>query len=213
LIEFQCEPDPIFLAIVSAALSWTREQLYPYLETARPTPEDMQELDENYSNFLYPFMSRTDAITQVDKLSGALHASGLYRLTDYHWLILHESLNMFCDLHNDDEFDGKVGPYVIDKIELDRVLGIFFFDTDSLFGVDFLISDERRPNPVPDVTPQARRIAAGVKPTSEDLELTLIEDEQSEMAPSTELTLRRPYPAAGYIGPYPLREPKADDDL
>jgi len=205
LIEFQCEPDPIFLAIVSAALRWTREQLYPYLESARPTPEDLQELDENYSNFLYPrlatFLSRTDAIVQVDRLSDALHAAALYRLTDYHWLLLHESIKMFCDLHNDNAFDGKnVGPYVIDEIDSELIVERFFFDTDFLFGVDFLLADERRVVLMADVSPQARRIAAGLKPGSEDLDLTLIAHAESKTEGNPELVT---YPASGYIGRYP----------
>lgn len=213
MIEFQCEPDPIFLAIVSAALSWTREQLYPFLETARPTAEDMQELDENYSNSLYPrlaqFLSRTDAVAQVGRLADALAAPGLHRITDYHWLVLHESLLTFCELHNDGALAADVGPYVVDKIDFEFIIERFFFDMDFLFGADFLIADERRAHPMVDVSPQARRIAAGLKPAVGDLDILPIADDASTTEPATQPL--RPYPNAGYIGPYPMREPSADE--
>jgi hypothetical protein len=210
LLEFQAEPDPIFRAILDAALAWTRDQLYPYLESASPSEEQLQELDEHYREYLYPelarFMSRTETIGQIDGLLNTLNAPGRYRITDYHWMILHESLQMFCDLHNDNEWDGKVGPYLIETIDLDWIVERFFFDTDFAFGVDFLLADERREQPIPGVSPQARRIAAGLRPTSEDLEVRLLTADEPEPAEATS------YPTSGYIGPYPMRERATDDE-
>lgn len=211
MIEFQTEPDPIFLAILTEALAWTREELYPYVDSYQATQEEVASLDEQYPiqhPHLSRYFSREEAREQVERLRAALGDETLYRLSDYHWLILYVSLSDFADLHNDGALDpdGRVGSYIIDTIDADHIVETFFFDTDFLLGPEFLVADERRIDVVPDVTPEARKIAAGIKPDPEDLALTPIEPSESEMSPG-EATR---YPAAGYIGPYPMLEPDAE---
>jgi hypothetical protein len=204
MIEFATEPDTVFLAILTEALEWTMEDLYT-------SGEELAHLEEWYP-VKYPslahFFTRDELRPQVERLRTALNEQTIYRITDYHWLVLHESLEMFSDLHNDGAFgkkrDGRVGPYTIDQIDLDHVLDIYFFDTDFLFGSELFVAEEDMRSP-PAVTPQARKIAAGIKPSGEDLEITPIEPGNSQTGPA-ELT----YPASGYIGPYPMRERSND---
>jgi hypothetical protein len=172
VIEFQSAPDPVFVAILDGALTWVKDQLYPSIDDARPTEEDLRDVDEEYSllySHLARYLDRTQALEQVAKLHEALRADGLYRFTDYHWLLLYECLDVFCDLHNDHEWEGTVGPYTIDQIGLGGIVDRFFFDTDFAFDADFVVAREFSLFTVPDVSPQARKIAAGLKPDPDDL--------------------------------------------
>jgi hypothetical protein len=56
---------------------------------------------------------------------------------------------------------------------------------------------------VPDVSSQARKIAAGLKPDLADLELRAIDASASLF----ELEDEKEVPESGYVGPYPMREP------
>ena len=64
---------------------------------------------------------------------------------------------------------------------------------------------------MPGLTSQAQKIAAGLKPDPEDLEIVPVSDEDSEAGAVLQPS-GRPYPTSGYIGPYPLREPKDADE-
>src|SRR5438034_423210 len=121
MIEFQTEPDPIFLAILTEALRWTRESLRPH-----GLAYDEEEYPRLYET-LARFFSRDEALTQTEQLLSALHDETIHRISDYHWLILHEALEMFADLHNDGVFgpEGRVGSYIIDTIDHDYIVNRF----------------------------------------------------------------------------------------
>ncbi|MBN1462039.1 MAG: hypothetical protein JXA57_21110 [Armatimonadetes bacterium] len=60
-----------------------------------------------------------------------------YRVNDYHWLILYECLEEFCELFNDaaqEEPGGfyDVGPYAFREIDFEDLVERFFWDTDFL---------------------------------------------------------------------------------
>jgi hypothetical protein len=62
---------------------------------------------------------------------------------------------------------------------------------------------------VPDVSPQARKIAAKLNPEPTDLSLTRIDESESwaeaqDYSPSP--------PPAGYIGPYPMRRARQSEE-
>jgi hypothetical protein len=212
MLEFTTTPDPVFRAIVEAALMHIREQLYPYVETYTPPATDLKEQDEFYADLydeLVPFFTRAEALQLVDRLQAALlDEKTVYELTDYHRLVLYYALAMFCDLHNDKALgdDGEVGPYIIDRIEVSHILEVYFPDTDFLMGPDLLHSEEFQPGEM-GFTRAAWRIAAGLRPEPEDLQLTAIPPGRSTM----ELLEPPPngWPTSGYIGPYPLKEPES----
>lgn len=211
MIEFATTPDPIFLAILREALDHVRNDLYPFLPTAQPTEQELADLNETYSRLypeLTPFFGRADVLAVVECLRSAVDDDTLYRLTDFHWLVLYVCLDMFCDLHNDGVLgtDGQVGSYTIDRIDLNGIVERFFFDTDFAFGPEFLVARERSIFPVPDVSPQAVKIAAGVRPDEADLSLTPIAPSDPWAGKNEQSQL----PASGYIGPYPMREPPTD---
>lgn len=207
MIEFQTVPDPIFLAIMHDALEYVRDaELVQFREGIQPTPSEEKELDAFYATLypeLVPYFSRRQLIEVIELLLTASRATTLYRLTDYHWLVLYRCLEMFCDLHNDEALGSdEVGPYVIDKIDFGYILDRFFFDTDFLFGGELIVASEKNLQSVPPgVSSQARTIAAGAKPDPNDLEPMTIAPSES----LAEATSQNSVPMSDYIGPYPMR--------
>ena len=214
MIVFQDDPDPIFLAIVEKALTYVRAvYLIGYQEDYRPTRAQRDELDESYGDLfpeLVAFFTRRQLVRVIDRmLRASRDVRRQYELTDYHWLVLHSCLQVYCDLHNDGATGSgdRVGPYEIEHIDFDRIVDRFFFDTDFLMGPTLLSAEEAAPGQLL-VTRQAWKIAAKLRPEVDDLKLTRAEPTQDpEVYPES----ARQVPLSGYVGPYPLREP-ADDE-
>lgn len=211
MLYFQVRPDRIFLTILHEALQRTREEL-DFAPAHTPTDEDPAEMDEHY-RALYPeitrFFTRSELCEVLDRLLEASQQPTPYEITDYHWLVIHECLGVFCDLHNDDALgsDGEVGPYIIDTIDFEALVSRFFWDTDFHLGSVLLQAEERAPGRV-QATRQAWKIAAGLRPDPEDLQILSAPRREEEIWPPD--PDERPVPESGYVGPYPLLEP---DDL
>ena len=208
MLQFQVRPDRVFLAILHEALQRTREEL-DFAPAYSPTHEDHQEMDEHYRE-LYPeiarFFERRELLKVLDRLLEANQQPTIYEITDYHWLVVHECLEVFCDLHNDAALgdDNEVGPYIIDTIDSAAIVSRFFWDTDFQLGSVLLEVEERKPGRM-QATRQAWKIAAGLRPDPEDLQIVPVPLEEEEISPSD--PDERPVPESGYVGPYPLREP------
>ena len=208
VIVFQEEPDPIFLALVHEAFEYVRDvHLVQYRSGYHPTRAERQELDRLYAD-LYPelarFFTRPHLIRVIDRLLQASRdPNRWYRITDYHWLVLYACLQMYCDLHNDGATGtgDKVGPYEIERIDFDALVDQFFFDTDFLMGQVLLEAEEKSPGQL-HPTHEAWKIAAGLKPASQELRLRPVKKPEAQMVSEA----ARAIPASGYIGPYPLRQ-------
>ena len=204
MLHFQTRPDRVFLAILLEALQRTREEL----DRASPG-EDREAMDEHYRG-LYPeiarFFDRRELVEILDRLLEAHRQATMYEISDYHWLVLHECLEVFCDLHNDGALDddGHVGPYIIETIDFEAIVSSFFWDIDFQMGPVLLEAEERAPGRV-QPTRQAWKIAAGLRPDSEDLQIAAISRSAEEIWPFD--PDERPMPESGYVGPYPLLEP------
>ncbi len=207
MIVFQDEPDAIFLAIVDEALAHAREvHLVRYREGYRPTKTERRDLEEAYWDLfpeLVPFFTRRELIHVIDRLRRASRDERRrYELTDYHWLVLYSCLQLYCDLHNDGAMGEQVGPYEIEHIDFDALVGRFFFDTDFLLGATLLSAEEVAPGHLR-VTRQAWKIAARLRPEAKDLRVTAVGHSGDRLG-SREAVRR--VPASGYVGPYPRRE-------
>jgi len=211
---FQGPPDPIFLAILHEALEHVRDcDLVQFRDDYRPTKAERQELDEFYSDLypeLVPFFSRPKLVRVIDNLLRASRADDLYVPTDYHWLVLYVCLEMYCDLHNDDATGtgDKVGVYEIEAIDFDAIIDRFFWDTDFLFGPELLQAEEKNPGFLR-VSHQAWKIAAGLRPSPTDLRLRPVTGSE---VPTWWREPPSKAPLSGYVGPYPLREPEAEEN-
>ena len=203
MLYFQTRPDRVFLAILQEALQGAREEL-----DFAPTDE---AADEHY-RVLYPeltrFFERGELVEVLDRLLQAQRQPAMYEISDYHWLVLHECLEVFCDLRNDAALDddGQVGPYIIDTIDFGAIVDRFFWDIDFQLGSVLLEAEERAPGRV-QASRQAWKIAAGLRPDPEDLRIAAIPGSAEEIWPAD--PDERPMPESGYVGPYPRLEPDA----
>lgn len=203
MLNFQTRPDRVFLAILQEALQGAWEEL-----DFAPTDG---AADEHY-RVLYPeltrFFERGELVEVLDHLLQAQRQPAMYEITDYHWLVLHECLEVFCDLYNDGALDddGRVGPYIIDTIDFSAIVERFFWDIDFQWGSALLEAEERAPGRV-QASRQAWKIAAGLRPDPEDLRMTAISGSAEEIWPAD--PDEQPMPESGYVGPYPRLEPDA----
>ena len=208
MLSFQARPDRVFLAILHEALQRTREEL-DFAPTYTPTHEGRAEMDEHY-RVMYPeitrFFERRELLNVLDCLLEASRQSAIYEITDYHWLVVYECLAVFCDLHNDGVLgdDGEIGPHVVDTIDFEALVSRFFSDTDFRMGAVLLQAEERKPGHV-QASRQAWKIAAGLRPDPEDLQIARVERSEEEIWPAD--PDERSVPESGYVGPYPRLEP------
>ena len=200
----------MFLAIFHEVLQGTREEL-DFAPASTPTHEDHEAMDEDYRE-RYPelarFFERRELFDVLDRLLEANQQMTIYEISDYHWLVLHECLEVFCDLHNDSalDHDCQVGPYIIDTIDFEAIVSRFFWDIDFQLGSVLLEAEERAPGRV-QATRQAWKIAAGLRPDPEDLQIVSVPQSAEGTWPAD--PDERPVPESGYVGPYPLLEPDA----
>lgn len=142
MLGFAARPDPAFRVIVTAALEIATDEL------RNPDASDENAL-VNYSTRTQAIFNRQELLAELEKLLEAHRSPTTYKLTGYHFLILHDVLQVYADLHNDslELHDGvrRWGDVTIRKIDLDTVLAVYFFDTDFLFAPDvFNALDEQR---------------------------------------------------------------------
>jgi hypothetical protein len=131
LIYFRHKPDPVFTAILHAALE--RELAKVAALRAR------HDLDAWEA--CYPHVSRRFTIQSVipalERLSGASQAMAVYRITESQWLLLYECLANYCAELNDvapGQPDGllPVGDYRLAEIDFDALVALYFWDTEFL---------------------------------------------------------------------------------
>ncbi len=135
MLRFQCPPDSIFLDILHRAI----EEVLLWLEL---TEYDQEAFSNSYCQSAKCFHPKLAQKT-LKQLLRASKAKSLYRLTDYHWLLLYEALWRFCELFNDEP--KEIAPalakqYGINEIDFHEIIDWYFWDTDFLTSPDDLIN-------------------------------------------------------------------------
>ena len=142
MLGFAARSDPAFEVIVTAALEIAIDGL------RNPDGPDEGVLVD-YSPRTQAIFDRQELLAVLEKLLEAHRSPTIYKLTNYHFLILHDVLQVYADLHNDslELHDGvrRWGDVTIREIDMDTVLAVYFFDTDFLFAPDdFNAMDEQK---------------------------------------------------------------------
>jgi hypothetical protein len=143
MLYFAHRPDPVFAALVDAALRHSLDEIADNLGSPDADPEWWAMLYPRSAPCFTPARARAT----LDDLLAAHRASELYEPTAYHWLVLYECLEVYCAHHNDEllgmavapahpdsQPDGcwPVGAYRIGRLDLDQLVNEFFHDTDFL---------------------------------------------------------------------------------
>lgn len=133
MIYFRSRPDPVFLAILNNALEAELQEI------ARISAHnDVDSWKASYSRSSLTFTPYSALIT-IEQLLKISRVSAIYRLTDFHWLLLYECAKNYCAIHNDlltDEPEGclRVGAYRLREINFDEIIQIYFWDTEFLIA-------------------------------------------------------------------------------
>ncbi len=141
MLRFAEEPDLIFTDILQNALDNMIFELTIILKKSKP--EDKQE---EYSIFMptsCTVFGLEVAIKTLTELLDYLLKPEIYDLTDYHYLLLYESLDMFCCSFNEylqyetDELERKrlrtLGGHVVERLEFTAIVELYFYDEDFLY--------------------------------------------------------------------------------
>lgn len=125
MLAFTHTPDPVFHHLILLALEMMRD--------------DVAQLDREMADYLYrstrAIPDRTILLAQIDRIT-SYHTDPdyLYYLSQFHWLILHDGLDTFVEIHNDTPAHSAPdsGRLPVGKINLDELRNYYFKDLDCL---------------------------------------------------------------------------------
>jgi hypothetical protein len=170
MLRFSNKPDSIFLLLIDRAIHDVIGQI-----EMDDDPAEQQEVFE----CLMPASSRlfdvAGAKVQLEALRLASGDEQLYKPTDYHWLLLYEVLEAYCEGFNSLPHGPLHEKYGIERLDFGFIAEAFFWDTDFLDSNLPDIPLELRQ--LMDVSPETFGLTAGLKPHPEELELKICDEE------------------------------------
>ncbi len=173
MLRFATKPDAIFPVLISDAIDEAIGEI-----ELDPTSEGQVETYETIMPSSEKLFGLNDAKQQLRALQKALGETSLYQPTDYHWLLLYEVLEVYCDGFNEIPHGALCETYGIQRIDFNLLIDLFFWDN------DFLDDD------IPDmpfkarqqlgISPETFGLTAGMKPHPDELTLTLCDEGLAE---------------------------------
>ena len=131
MIYFWRKPDANFSGILNDALRAAAALIGELLRGGDACDWDLY----------FPLSSRhftaALAFSTIQDLRTISAASAVYRVRDYHWLLLYELLRIYCDQRNE-EIDHGAGPSRSGgcRLDFDELVATYFWDTDFLLPAD-----------------------------------------------------------------------------
>lgn len=182
--------EEVLHAIVDEALGLARDEFAEDDEEERwPT-----EFDRSLRVF-----DRRGLIEQIDRLLlSHRDSSCVYRVGDYHMLVLYEALAYWTTLHNDSVDErhrtAKVGRFRVGRVDLGSILDGSFPDLDFL--MDELLDASADVKQAVGVRPGTFAVVAGLRPHPSELDLVV--EARGTFRPA-------PGPRTGRVVEYPPR--------
>jgi hypothetical protein len=172
MLRFARRPDHVFHAIVSEALDQAIDNTKVFRDGHVLSQQDKRELQESYEA-CFPrtatLLTSDEAVPELQRLRNAhLDTNTLSQLTDYHWLLLYESIVLFCDFHNEST-NKKIGSYQIDRIDTDWMIDAYFWDLDFLTPEMTDLTESQRDMLA--VSRETWAVVEGLKPHPDELRL------------------------------------------
>lgn len=170
MLFFQKKPGPVFLEILHSALEIRRDMV----RELSKEEGNAERWREDY-HVLARCFTPLSLVSMLDCLLTASRDSRVYELTDYHWLVIYDCLEEYCDVVNDDASFSPdrmrpVGPYRIGRIDFDHLVEWFLWDIDFLHGDEIVgMGGEWREDS--HISPESYSIAAGLAPHPSELEI------------------------------------------
>ena len=186
MLRFANAPDAVFQAILREGLSFAGD----IISDMRSDPDPNGALSKETFIESFPaagrvFPPRLAVLTLRDMLL-RLDRPEIYYLNDYHYLLLFDVLNFFTEIHNDGVSMERnkrgrkeasfVDPFFIETIDFDKIVDLYFFDTDFLTSPEVMLN---LPSWFKEsYNPEAFALSQGMLPHPEELALKVdtIED-------------------------------------
>jgi hypothetical protein len=127
MIHFPTKPDPIFLDLVNHAIDETVERYLSFDD-----PRDQEDWLCAGMPRSARFFPGPEAKQHLLDLQKALNDCGLHEVSKYHWLLLYECLETFCQEFNEQPAGVLVEQYGIQRVLFRSVISLFFWDIDFL---------------------------------------------------------------------------------
>ncbi len=133
MLRWQSSPDTAFTAIVTACLELSIDEV----ETQMEYETDNDEILCSFYPQVRSTFKASEVVQELKKLLDAHQSELLYMPTDYHFLLLHSTLDQWIGLHNENvsseikaiEFFGEM---VIGQIDFSLLSDMYFWDEDFL---------------------------------------------------------------------------------
>src|SRR5208283_4383561 len=181
MLRFQDNIDKVFDAILHASI----EVAIDYVESIIASSANSDSAAADF-NDVYPEAGRVFAPhTALKVLQSMLECHNrpeTYFLNDYHYLLLYDVLEAFCDNHNDAVSGSKgklrkelstVGEFCIDQIDFGSIIDCYFFDIDFLTDQEVMLGLRVGERQRLGMNEEAFSIATGLSPHPEELELKI----------------------------------------
>lgn len=189
MLYFANRPDPAFQAIVRGAL-----------ESAIDDLKDTE--NEDVLSLFYPetrrCFDRSILLRECQRLLDAHVSPALFQVTDYHFLILEDTVSRIVEQHNEEYKDEGEHPYIslsLRHIDMPAIQDAYFWD------MDFLLSPDDYDN-IPPASKNCMRfskelfgVVHGLRPHDEELTITEIPVSENWREPEGFYQPREDYPA------------------
>jgi hypothetical protein len=174
MLRWQFQPDEAFVAILDSSLRICIDQLGAYLSDhlAGTTAEvEFAWLD---GTRIWELFDPSQLLGELQKLLTANRSTKLYMPNDYHFLILHEVLELQISSHNDRvSACGQplaFGSVLLGQVDFDFVRD-FFWDEDFLLDSEVMASLSEENKAALGFNQETFALVQGLKPHPQELEL------------------------------------------
>jgi hypothetical protein len=176
MLRWQFQPDEAFAAILDSSLSISIERVSDHLAGTIPEVEVVSLLGSR----IWELFDDQQLLTELQKLLMAHRSAKLYSPTDYHFLILHEVLQLQISLHNSLVSSGDqplaFGSVLLAHVDLDFVSD-YFWDEDFLINPTVMTSLSAEEKVALGFNEETFALVQGLKPHPKELDLNEVNAE------------------------------------
>ncbi len=145
MLYFRTKPDLIFQTTLRQALELELQEV-----TRISVEHDFDAWEAGYGLVSQSFTPYSALVT-IEQLLNASRQDTIYRLSDYHSLLIYECLKNYSAVHQDlasQETDQylAVGDFQIREIDFQEIIDRYFWDTDFLFHTESDLSHKLSSN-------------------------------------------------------------------
>ncbi|GJL66836.1 MAG: hypothetical protein NPIRA05_18070 [Nitrospirales bacterium] len=135
MLYFQIKPDLVFQAILHDALESERQEI-----SRISMDNDIDTWEAGYGQMSEIFTPYSALVT-IEQLYTASQTDTVYRLNDYHCLLIYECLKNYCAVHQDlaaqeEDQSLTISAYRLQNIDFQEMVDLYFWDTDFFFLSD-----------------------------------------------------------------------------